>query len=206
MRTIVYVDGFNLYYRALKNTPYKWLDLHALFSRILDKENRIVGVRYFTAMVTGRVDPDQPRRQRIYLNALNTLPNLTVHYGKFLAKPIKRPISGSHPPQFVNMDSFEEKGSDVNLASYLLHDGWRDMYDVAAVVTSDTDLIVPIQLVVEDLYKPVGVISPSKPCPKGLAKAASFVRHIRKSDLKKSQFPEIMTAFQGKQIIKPKVW
>jgi len=35
MRTYVYVDGFNLYYSALKNTPYKWLDLRALFARIL---------------------------------------------------------------------------------------------------------------------------------------------------------------------------
>ena len=28
-KTIIYVDGFNLYYR-LKNTPYKWLDLQKL--------------------------------------------------------------------------------------------------------------------------------------------------------------------------------
>ena len=26
-RAYVYVDGFNLYYGALKRTPYKWLDL-----------------------------------------------------------------------------------------------------------------------------------------------------------------------------------
>jgi hypothetical protein len=26
-RTIVYIDGFNLYYRALRGTPHKWLDI-----------------------------------------------------------------------------------------------------------------------------------------------------------------------------------
>jgi hypothetical protein len=30
----VYIDGFNLYYGALKRTPYKWLDL-ALLARTL---------------------------------------------------------------------------------------------------------------------------------------------------------------------------
>jgi hypothetical protein len=33
VRTIAYVDGFNLYYRALKGTPYKWLDLNKMLSR-----------------------------------------------------------------------------------------------------------------------------------------------------------------------------
>jgi hypothetical protein len=31
MRTVVYVDGFNLYYGALRGTPFKWLDLYGLF-------------------------------------------------------------------------------------------------------------------------------------------------------------------------------
>ena len=35
MRTFVYVDGFNLYYGALKGTPWKWLDLPALFAKVL---------------------------------------------------------------------------------------------------------------------------------------------------------------------------
>ena len=32
MRTFVYVDGFNLYYGALKRSSWKWLDLPALLS------------------------------------------------------------------------------------------------------------------------------------------------------------------------------
>ena len=37
MKTIIYIDGFNLYYR-LKHTPYKWLDLHKLSKFYLDSE------------------------------------------------------------------------------------------------------------------------------------------------------------------------
>ena len=35
MRAFVYVDGFNLYYGALKGTPWKWLDPVALLERVL---------------------------------------------------------------------------------------------------------------------------------------------------------------------------
>ena len=45
---------------------------------------------------------------------------------------------GDHP---------EEKGSDVNLATYLVADGFRDLYDTAVVVSNDSDLAEPLKLV-----------------------------------------------------------
>jgi len=27
MKTIIYIDGFNLYYGCLKDSPYKWLNV-----------------------------------------------------------------------------------------------------------------------------------------------------------------------------------
>ena len=44
MRTIVYVDGFNLYYRAVKDTPWKWLDLLALFCTVLGSRYDIIAI------------------------------------------------------------------------------------------------------------------------------------------------------------------
>jgi hypothetical protein len=44
----VYVDGFSLYYAALKRTPYKWLDLRKLSPFMLPND-RIHRIRYFTA-------------------------------------------------------------------------------------------------------------------------------------------------------------
>ena len=52
MRTFVYVDGFNLYYGAIKGTPYKWLDLKALFTRVLDPSYKILTIKYYTAIIT----------------------------------------------------------------------------------------------------------------------------------------------------------
>ncbi|MHC8509553.1 MAG: NYN domain-containing protein [Rhodospirillales bacterium] len=93
MQTRIYVDGFNLYYGALKNTPHKWLDLNALCASVLPDNLHVDKIRYFTAMVSGATDFDAPRRQRIYLNALKTLPMVEIHYGKFLTKMVRRPLN-----------------------------------------------------------------------------------------------------------------
>ena len=74
MRTKVHVDGFNLYYGALKGTPFRWLDPVRLSSLLLPRECAIDRLRYFTARVSGEVDPGAPARQRIYMKALATLP------------------------------------------------------------------------------------------------------------------------------------
>ena len=86
MRTWVYVDGFNLYYGALKGTPFKWLDPVGLTTLLLPREYEIDRLRYFTARVSGKLDPWAPARQQIYLKALATLPEVDIHYGRFLAK------------------------------------------------------------------------------------------------------------------------
>jgi hypothetical protein len=71
LRTIVYVDGFNFYYGAVKGTRWKWLDPAALFSKVLSPRNRLVKVEYFTARVQPTLsDPDVHVRQGTYLRAL----------------------------------------------------------------------------------------------------------------------------------------
>ncbi|MDE0133772.1 MAG: NYN domain-containing protein [Acidimicrobiaceae bacterium] len=91
--TIVYIDGFNLYYGTVKETPYKWLDLEALCRRLLPRDN-IVKIRYFTARVSARPnDPQQADRQDAYLRALATLPLLEIHYGRFKTRPVRLPLA-----------------------------------------------------------------------------------------------------------------
>ena len=93
MRTRVYVDGFNLYYGALKGTPFKWLNPVRLSSLVLPEEYAIDRLHYFTARVSGKTDPMAPARQQTYLKALATLPVVTLHYGRFLAKTVWRPLA-----------------------------------------------------------------------------------------------------------------
>jgi hypothetical protein len=124
-RTFVYVDGFNLYYRCLKGTPYKWLDLISLFRSILRPTNDILRIRYFTADVSGKRDAGAPIRQQIYLRALSALPQIAIHKGSFLVSARWAGLAAP-PGKFVKPDPVtayvlktEEKGSDVNLATYL---------------------------------------------------------------------------------------
>ena len=93
VRTRVYVDGFNLYYGALKGAPFRWLDPVWLTSLLLPRECAIDRLRYSTARVSGKVDPRAPARQRISMNALATLPEVEIHYSRFLAKTAWRPLT-----------------------------------------------------------------------------------------------------------------
>ena len=92
MPTRVYVDGFNLYYGALKGTQFKWLNLVELARYVLPTDHSIDRLIYFTARVSGVSDPGAPRRQQVYLNALNTLPEVEMHFGSFIAKTAWRPL------------------------------------------------------------------------------------------------------------------
>ena len=87
MITSVYVDGFNLYYRAVKGTKYKWLDLRRLAENLFPND-QITRILYFTAIVVSRPnDPQQQQRQQAYLRALSTLPGLETIYGTFRFPP-----------------------------------------------------------------------------------------------------------------------
>jgi len=70
MRTAIYIDGFNFFYLAVKNTPYKWLDFKEVFTKLLHAENKIISIKYFTAIVDGKRDPHKPIRQETYIRAL----------------------------------------------------------------------------------------------------------------------------------------
>jgi hypothetical protein len=82
-RTIVYIDGFNLYYCALKGTSHKWLDIAAMSAASLPHGYQIQAINYYTVRISRRVDPSAPARQHAYLRALESLPTVTIHYGNF---------------------------------------------------------------------------------------------------------------------------
>ena len=91
MRTIVYIDGFNLYYGSLKGKPHRWLDLEALFKKLLLPANIIVEIKYFTARVKAKPnDLAAPQRQEVYLRALAAHNKLvSVHLGHFLSHKVR---------------------------------------------------------------------------------------------------------------------
>ena len=103
----------------------------------------------------------------------------------------------------------EEKGSDVNLAVHLLNDAHNKDYEVAIVVSNDSDLGEAVRIVTEDINLPVGVVFPEGAIDtytgsryklnksKTLKKYASFIREIRPGVLSRSQLPNTMTDANG---------
>jgi uncharacterized LabA/DUF88 family protein len=206
-RTCVYVDGFNFYYGAVRDTPYQWCDLSRLFELLLPGHN-IVKIRYFTALTKPRAsDPHIHVRQGTYLRALRTLPNLSVHLGTFREsiKRLKSVDGGPGSPNTVRVLVSEEKGSDVNLASYLLLDAFRGEFEHAAVVSNDTDLLTPIEMVIREMGLPVVLINPHPQPARDLLRVASHYLRIREGVLRVSQFPSTLTDERG-TFHKPSTW
>lgn len=206
MRTNVYIDGFNLYYGALKNDPgLRWLDVSKLSQLLLAKGFELGRIRYFTALVKGRANnPKQRQRQDIYIRALQTIPGLTPHFGSFQSKPKNMPRYDKLPKiKLVKVMKTEEKGSDVNLATYLMLDAFNQDYDSAMVISNDSDLKEPIRVVREELHRRVGIANPDLGTPRVLF--GDFHRQIRKGQLLASQFPNVLTDANG-TITRPPEW
>jgi len=230
IRTNVYVDGFNLYYGAAKHTPHKWVNLAELCLQVLPGLN-INRIRYFTALVKPLPsDPHTRLRQEIYIRALETLPNLTVHYGHYLQSTVSMPLAT--PPatgsRFASVLKMEEKGSDVNIATYMLVDAFRGDCDQLIVITNDSDLAEPVRIINKELKIPVGIFNPQtddtalrqarvtgrplRPARPSilLKQVAKFNRNITSEGptchMALSQFAPVLTDAQGRTITKPAIW
>lgn len=205
MRTNFYIDGFNFYYGAVKQTRYKWLDFSKLF-RLYFPDNQINRIRYFTARVNPS-DPGKLRRQLIYIRALETIPNLSVHYGYFLTHRVRLPLANPPPngPATIEVLRTEEKGTDVNLATRLLADGFRGEYELAIVVSNDSDYVGPIRLVRNEPGLRVGLLNPQKRPSRALIKVVDFYRTIRTGPIRTSLFPDTLTDANG-TFTKPARW
>ncbi len=210
-RTIIYIDGFNLYYR-IKKTPYKWLNIQKLSQSYLDlKQNQIVKIKYFTARVqSSREDSLKDTHQDIYLRAVNTIPNIEIIFGQFK----KRQVTGlkCHYEQgryiesndLVTISKWEEKESDVNIAGHIISDAYEDEYDCAVLMSNDTDLKMPLTCVKQKLKKQVGIISPRRNIHIELMKASHFQKRISNKVLEQCQFPKTMRDAKGEFFCPPK--
>lgn len=202
-RTFVYIDGFNLYYGALKKgvSGHKWLDVCALMDKLLP-EHDIVRVKYFTARVTGIYDPDSTKRQALYLRALQTLNRLELIQGSFAIHK-KRVRINQHVDMVVVTP--EEKCTDVNLAVHLINDIRKDVPDIVVIVSNDSDLSEAVRIAVEDMHIRVGILNPYDNFNKQLSRYATFKKSIREDAIRASQFPSEMSDSKG-SFTKPSAW
>jgi len=216
LRTIVYVDGYNLYYGLLRGTSNKWLDLVSLFKNyVLNNEVNLIEVRYYTAPVLGRMcdDPDSPARQRRYLQALKKLypDELKIIEGKISpSTPVRRlvsPIEGFPDTQKVKVHDFEEKKSDVNIATDIITGAWTNAYEQAVLCSNDTDLegaLLAVRLHHPNLR--LGLVAPiqnPRHIASDLKKAVHWSKVLSHAHIENSQLPNRIPA---SSLTRPEAW
>ncbi len=218
MRTIVFVDGYNLYYGLLRKSKLKWLDLYSLFNEhALDDRANLLEVRYYTAPVLGRMSDDSrsTQRQRTYLQALRKMypEKLVIIEGKILATtPFQRlvhPIPEAPHLEKVRVFDFNEKKTDVNLASDMLAGAWTDAFDQAVLCSNDSDLEGAFSTIKKYLpHIRLGLVAPilgedHRHISKDLSKHADWSKILSPVHLKNSQLPE---RIPSSRLCKPDTW
>ncbi len=203
-RVAVYIDGFNLYY-GLKSKGwrrYYWLDLRRMAENLLRPGQELAMVRYFTTRISPEPqDPDKPVRQNTFLEALTTLQDLYVHYGKYTPKSQTCLNCGT------TWHTYEEKMTDVNIAVELLGDAQDDAFDTAIVISGDSDLTGPITAVQRRYSnKKVIVAFPPNRVSKQLSQVATAYVVIGRKKLSDSQLPDHVFRTDGYALTRPPSW
>lgn len=200
-RIIAYVDGFNLYF-GMKEGGHNdtlWLDIQKLVLNLLKPNQELILTKYFTSRV--RNHPDKEKRQKTYIEAIETLSDCKIYYGHYQSQ-IEECRKCGHTYPYAN-----EKMTDVNIAVEILTDAYSDRYDAALLITGDSDLVPPINAV-HSLFNKKRVFVGFPPNRYNIsvnhAAKGSFI--IGRKKLKDSQFPEKVTKKDGFVLIRPASW
>ena len=224
MQTIIYIDGFNLYYSALTKSAYKWLDIYMLFAekiiRPVNPESEIVKIKFFTSPILGKYSKDRrsPERQTKYHNALNARhPGLIeiiqgYHTLKITsAYHFDQEMYGSDK---VKVTVIEEKQTDVSIGVSMYRDAANTDVEQLVLVSNDSDLAPAIEMISIDYPSlTLGIVLPGLHGKKGrksgqLQKIANWTReYLREEELILCQLPDkIQNPKNNKTIKKPIEW
>ena len=141
-RVIAYIDGFNLYFglRDADLECYKWLNIIDLSTKLLKPHQPLIHTKYFTSRISSPAE--KVARQSTYLDAITTLQNISIVYGKYTRdKEIECAYCGS------TTSHAQEKMTDVNIAVAILEDAYQDAFDTALLISGDSDLCPPLRTI-----------------------------------------------------------
>jgi len=200
-RVIAYIDGYNLYHGMIEARLHssRWLDLETLGHSLVKSHQHLKLTRYFTTRVSG--NPAKAQRQGVFIDALLSRGGIEIDYGHFLSKPISCHRCGNR------WQKNEEKKTDVNIAVRLLDDAYDDQFDVAIIVSGDSDLVPPIESVRARFpHKRLLVAFPPRRHSKQLRRVADAAFKIPKTKIRSARLPDPMITSDGTILRAPKGW
>jgi hypothetical protein len=201
-RAMAYIDGFSLYFglREMGWSRYYWLNVKSLCEKFAKPPQRqLEGVKYFTSRVKG--NPDKVARQDAFIQALETVPNIDILYGKYGTRGYKCQrcsYKGLLPA---------EKMTDVYIASEMLLDASQNKYDIAYLISGDKDL-VPVIKTIKGTFpsRCIVLIPPPMRYCSDLVAVAHVTLKMWEYYIKKSQFPETITRPNAMPLTRPLSW
>ena len=146
-RVTIYIDGSNLYH-ALRNVIGRVdVDFGRLAAKLVGKR-RLVRIYYYNAPVDQTREAQRYGTQQKFFQALRSIDYCEVILGRLVYR------NWPHEPPY-------EKGIDIKIATDMLVHGHRGSYDVAVLVSGDTDFADAIQAVKDlGLHVEVALFSP----------------------------------------------
>ena len=200
-RVVAYVDGFNLYF-GLKDKGWQrfyWLNIQRLVTKLLLVGQELVVTKYFTSRVLG--DSDKQKRQMTFIEALQTLDNLDILFGKYQLNPRRCSHCGFE-------DTVpNEKMTDVQIATELLSDAFADRFDIALLISADSDLVPPVRAI-RKLFPEKHIVvgfPPARFSTESTTVATAFFT-IDRDNLKHSLFPDKVKKKDGFVLESPAHW
>ncbi|GHT88344.1 hypothetical protein FACS189474_3420 [Bacteroidia bacterium] len=206
-KVIVYVDGFNFYYglKAIskKDKRWKkfyWLDVVSFFEKMLTDKQELIEVNYFSARPH---DVDISKRQDIFFCANKLNPKFRLMLGKYLRKDIVCNKCGNI------IHSYEEKETDVRIATQMINDVYKHRCDITIIVSADSDMIPSVELIREiDPNHKIYVYFPPLRHSVSLSNSCDAERKLSefKARFNQSMLPDSVTLPNGIVINRPSNW
>jgi len=198
-----YIDGYNLYYALKDSGLYHllWLDFEKFCKSFLISNLQDIGCIYFFTAIWKR-KPESEKRQHLYLDAARAASSsaIIIKRGKF----IEREVTCDYCR--ITFIRQKEKQTDINIAIQMILDAINGNYDIAYLLTSDSDYVPLIQLLRQKYEKDVRVLFPPGQFSKDLDKAASECQPITPGLLISCQLPDTFVGKDGKTYKKPLKW
>jgi len=206
-KVIVYIDGFNFYYglktKAKKESKWKkfyWLDVVKFFESMMNENQELIEVHYFSAR-PHRVDASKRQDTWFCANKLN--PKFKLTLGKYL----KKEIICRNCKSTINY--FEEKETDVRIATQIINDVYKKRCDITIIVSADSDMLPAIELIrdLNSIHK-VFVYFPPLRHSIELSNSCNSVKKLSdyKARFNQSMLPEKITLQNGHILERPLNW
>lgn len=202
-RVVVYIDGFNFYFglKDMEWTRCYWLDFHRYAQALTKKlgNGELVKTKYFTARVSEPLE--KRKRQEAFLDALSLNKQIQIIEGNY-----KESDFNCNNCSFVNYFQ-KEKQTDVSIAVELIMDAHRDIFDVAILISGDSDLVPAIKAVSEiNSKKQITPCFPPKRHSNEIRGLTKGILHVTETDLRNCQLPDEIRMPNGYVIKRPQRW